>query len=142
MMIGLGAALIFVSHPLQTQAVTYLAQRVAVLATTFYLGALLCYAGSRLSGKRITAAGLLLISLLLAMAGVLTKENAVTIPLAILLFEVTFFRGDCAVGCCRSVWYLLPLVAAPLAMLGRIGFSTDLLGEVSRMTAEGGHRHG
>ena len=57
MLIGLGAALIFVSHPLQTQAVTYLAQRVAVLATTFYLGALLCYAGSRLSVKRITAAG-------------------------------------------------------------------------------------
>ena len=136
--IGLGAALIFVSHPLQSQAVTYLAQRVAVLATTFYLGALLCYAGSRLSGKRITAAMLLLISLLLAMAGVLTKENAITIPLAILLFEVTFFRGELRSRLLPMVWYLLPLVAAPMAMLGRIGFSTDLLGEVSRMTAEGG----
>lgn len=138
MMIGLGAALIFVSHPLQTQAVTYLAQRVAVLATTFYLGALLCYAGSRLSSKRITAAGMLLISLLLAVAGVLTKENAVTIPLAILLFEVTFFRGALLGRLLPMAWYLLPLVAAPLAMLGRIGFSTDMLGEVSRMTAEGG----
>lgn len=138
LMIGLGAALIFVSHPLQTQAVTYLSQRVAVLATSFYLGALLCYTGSRLSVNRINASGLLLISLLLAMAGVLTKENAVTVPLVILLFEVTFFRGELRSRLLPMVWYLLPLLAAPMAMLGRIGFSTDLLGEVSLMTAEGG----
>jgi Flp pilus assembly protein TadD len=138
MMIGLGAALIFVSHPLQTQAVTYLAQRVAVLATTFYLGALLCYAGSRLSARRSTAAALLLLSLLLAMAGILTKENAITVPLAIMLFEVTFFRGDLRRRLLPLAWYLLPLVAAPMAVIGRIGFSADLLGEVGRMTAEGG----
>jgi len=138
LLIGLGAAIIFVSHPLQTQAVTYLAQRVAVLATTFYLGALLCYAGSRLSGKRIIAAALLLISLLLAVAGVMTKENAVTVPLAVLLFEVTFFRGDLSRRLLPIFWYLLPLVTAPLIMLGRIGFSVDLLGDVSRLTAEGG----
>ena len=33
--IAFAAALIFVSHPIQTQAVTYIAQRVAVMATTF-----------------------------------------------------------------------------------------------------------
>lgn len=137
-LIGFGAALLFVSHPLQTQAVTYIAQRVAVLAAFFYLGALLCYAASRLSGKRTTAAALLCLSLLLAIAGVLTKENAVTIPAMILLFELTFFRGDWRSRLLPLGWYLLPLLIAPLLMLGRFGITADLLGEVSRMTAESG----
>ena len=70
------------------------------------------------------------------MAGVLTKENAVTVPLAILLFEVTFFQGALRSRLLPIIWYLLPLVAAPMMMLGRIGFSADLLGEVSRLTAD------
>jgi Flp pilus assembly protein TadD len=134
--IGFGAALIFVCHPLQTQAVTYIAQRVALLAAFFYLGALLCYAASRLSNKRLPAAILLGVSLLLAVAGVLAKENAVTIPLAILLFEMFFFRGELRSRLLPIAWYLLPLAAAPLVMLGRIGLSFDLLGEVGRLTAE------
>lgn len=137
-LIGFGAALLFVSHPLQTQAVTYLAQRVTVLATCFYLGALLCYAASRLSGTRTPAAALLGLSLLLAIAGVLSKENAVTVPLTILLFELTFFRGDWRRRLLPLGWYLLPLMAAPLLMLSRLGIATDLLGDVSRLTAESG----
>ncbi len=136
--IGFVAALIFVTHPLQTQAVTYLAQRVAVMATSFYLGALLCYAGSRLSSRRPAATGLLGLSLLLALAGVLAKENAVTIPLVILLFEVTFFRGELRSRLLPLVWYLLPLLAAPILLLGKIGFSADMLDEVGRLTAESG----
>jgi len=138
MAIGFGAAILFVTHPLQTQAVTYLTQRVAVMATFFYLGAVLCYGWSRLCRKRVNAAGLLGLSLLLAVAGVLSKENAVTIPLTILLFEMTFFRGELRRRFLQLAWYLLPLVVVPMFMLGRIGFSSDLLGAVSRMTAEGG----
>ncbi|MCA8920785.1 MAG: hypothetical protein KDD82_03185 [Planctomycetes bacterium] len=40
-------AVIFVAHPLQTQAVTYLAQRTESLCVTFYLLALGCYAAAR-----------------------------------------------------------------------------------------------
>ncbi len=45
--IALAAALIFVSHPIQTQAVTYIVQRMASLATLFYLAALLFYVYGR-----------------------------------------------------------------------------------------------
>lgn len=136
--IGFAAAVLFVAHPLQTQAVTYIVQRVAVMATFCYLGAVLCYGWSRFSRTAATGAGLLGLSLLLAVAGVLTKENAVTIPLTIVLFEMTFFRGEPRCRLVKLAWYLVPLVVVPVAMLGRIGFSADLLGAVSRMTAEGG----
>jgi len=49
--IPLFAALIFVAHPIQTQAVTYIVQRLASLATFFYLLALLAYIKSRLLSR-------------------------------------------------------------------------------------------
>lgn len=42
-------ALIFVSHPVQTQGVTYIIQRAASLAALFYISALAFYVKSRLS---------------------------------------------------------------------------------------------
>lgn len=136
--IGFGAALIFAAHPLQTQAVTYTAQRVAVLAASFYLGAVLSYGFSRISASRTLARPLLALSLLLTVAAVLTKENALTIPLAILLFELTFFTGSLRRRLVPVIWYLLPLFVLPVVLLWRTGISADLLGEVSRLTAEGG----
>lgn len=138
LLIGFCAAALFVTHPLQTQAVTYLAQRVAVMATFFYLGSVLCYGCSRLSRTPLAAAALLGLSLLLAVGGVLSKENAVTIPLAILLFEMTFFRGELGRRLLQLAWYLVPLIVVPMFMLGRIGFTSDMIGTLSRMTAEGG----
>ena len=46
--IALFSALLFVSHPLQTQAVTYIVQRFASLATFFYLLSLVMYIKGRL----------------------------------------------------------------------------------------------
>ncbi len=45
------AALIFCVHPVQTQAVTYISQRFASLATLFYLASLGCYVKARFSWK-------------------------------------------------------------------------------------------
>ena len=49
--IPLAAALLFVSHPIQTQAVTYIVQRLASLATLFYLLSLVMYITWRLRQK-------------------------------------------------------------------------------------------
>jgi protein O-mannosyl-transferase len=86
-------ALLFVSHPLATQSVTYIVQRFASLVTMFYLLSATLYMKARLTDKMTSAAWLMytgsLISALLAM---LTKENAFTLPPALLLFELFFFR--------------------------------------------------
>ena len=46
-LIALFAGLVFVSHPIQTEAVTYIWQRVASLAALFYLASLCLYVKSR-----------------------------------------------------------------------------------------------
>lgn len=90
------AALIFVLHPVQTQAVTYIAQRAASLAALFYLLSLYLYGQARtsqLAGKGKTAtAGLLLGALIAGLVGVFSKETALTLPFAIILYEVLFYR--------------------------------------------------
>ena len=83
------AALLFLTHPIQTQAVTYLWQRCASLTALFYLAALVCYLKARLGPSRWWYA-LALVSALLAM---FCKEIAVTLPGAIFLCEICFLNA-------------------------------------------------
>ena len=91
-------ALLFLVHPLQTQAVTYVIQRITVLAALFYLLAVFLYLKGRLIhikegwGKQaIIYYCLTFVSFILA---VLSKQIAVTIPLALLMVEFYFIRDE------------------------------------------------
>ena len=88
-LIALSTALMFVCHPLNTQAVTYISQRFASLATVFYLAALCLYIQGRLTAgrKRIIA---FVFSLLAAVLGMFTKQIVLTLPVMILLYEYCF----------------------------------------------------
>lgn len=88
--ISLLGALIFVCHPLQVNAVTYIVQRTASLAATFYFLAVLFFIKYRVSDK-IRHFVYMFIFILLAMY---TKENTITIPFMLLIIELMFFMGD------------------------------------------------
>jgi len=79
-------AAIFVAHPLQTQSVTYVVQRMASLSALFSLVSLLCWlAGrARAGGPRRWLWAAAFASWLLAL---LSKENAATLPAVVLLIE-------------------------------------------------------
>lgn len=90
-------ALFFVCHPIQTQAVTYIVQRLTSMTAMFYIAALVCYVRWRLLQPGGTPAGagkgllwycLSLGSIVLAMK---TKEISFTLPVVILLYECSFF---------------------------------------------------
>ena len=85
------ATLIWIVHPLQTQSVTYIMQRMNSLATLFYMLAFLCYLKARLSSNKIRwlCAIASFISGFLALG---SKEIAVTLPFFILLYEWMFFQ--------------------------------------------------
>ena len=93
---ALFTALLFVSHPLATQSVTYIVQRLASLATLFYLLSLALYVTGRLGednkDKRVFFfyAG----SILCAVLGMLTKEIVFTLPFALVLYEFSFIKTD------------------------------------------------
>ena len=75
-------ALLFLVHPVQTQAVTYIWQRATSLASFFYLGSLVFYIRARLKNSLWDYA----ICLLFAVLGMFTKEIVFTLPFAIALY--------------------------------------------------------
>jgi len=85
--------LLFVTHPLATQSVTYIAQRFASLATLFYLLSLILFVLGKLRQENKNIIRLLFGgSLISAILGMLTKEIVVTLPFVILLYDYCFLR--------------------------------------------------
>jgi hypothetical protein len=86
-------ALIWLVHPLQTQSVAYLVQRMNCQAAMFFILSMLFFVKFRLAtgtrGKRRLLAGCILAGLL----AVCTKPIAATLPVFIILYEWYFFQN-------------------------------------------------
>ncbi len=160
-LIALFSALIFVSHPIQTQAVTYIVQRFTSLATLFYLFSLVMYIKFRihdtrymiqdkksknpescimhrasepkLHAKRYALYAISLISAILAMK---TKEIAFTLPIIIALYEFMFFDGNSK----KRIIFLIPLLLTmfiiPLSLIGIDKPIGDAIGELREAAQE------
>lgn len=83
--------LIWLVHPVNTQAVTYIVQRMTSLAALFYLACLLVFVLWR-SGRLRGWLAWPVIGLGFILA-ILTKEHTVTLPAALLLLDAAFFSG-------------------------------------------------
>lgn len=88
------AALTWAVHPVQTNAVTYVVQRMTVMAGLFSTVSLLFYAlgrtRTRSSGGRLL---LFLVSLGCGVLAVFSKENSAMLPLLLLGYEYWFLGG-------------------------------------------------
>jgi protein O-mannosyl-transferase len=114
--IPLLVALLFVVHPLQTQAVTYIAQRFTSLSTLFYFATLLLYISARTArapARRWSCYGL---ALLFAIVGMKTKEIAFTLPFMLLLYELFFLDG----GKRQRLLWLTPFFLTLLVIPGTL----------------------
>jgi len=113
--LSLASGLLFVAHPIQTQAVTYIVQRFTSLATLFYLLSLVLFIKARLYNleeKRFYAPSHLACycgSLLAAFLAMKTKEITITLPAIILLYEFCFFSTSLR-ELTKKLPYLTPLL--------------------------------
>lgn len=98
-------ALIFLCHPLQTQGVTYIIQRAVSLGTFFYLTAFLSYLKFRESRRHL----FWFLSAALYIAALSCKENTVTLPFVLFIFELVLFRS----GLKDTLRRLFPLLLLP-----------------------------
>jgi tetratricopeptide (TPR) repeat protein len=138
--IALFSGLLFVSHPIQTQAVTYIVQRFASLATLFYLLSMVLYVKCRLYGAlNSKSIALYALSLALAVLAMKTKEMAFTLPIMIALYEFLFFGGSLK----KRFLYLLPLALTmliiPLTLFGvdrPLGEVIGGVGEAARLQSD------
>lgn len=134
-------ALVFVVHPIQTQAVTYIVQRMTSMAGMFYLLALVLYVQARLrmegcgtrdggrTGGLLAVLALLAGATLSAVLAMKTKEIAFTLPLAVVLYEVFFFFGSWKkrLFCLLPILATLPIVPLSVMATNRLLVSTGEL---------------
>jgi len=114
--ISLLAALLWAINPIQTQAITYIVQRMAALAAMFYILAMYLYIMARMSDNSAKRNLLFFSCFLSAVCAFASKENAVTLPITLLLAEFLFFQ-DLSRKKIRNLFWGAMLTAG-LAMAG------------------------
>jgi len=120
-LVALFTALLFVCHPIQTEAVTYIIQRLTSLAAMFYLLSIVLYIKWRLciieNPLRRTKARIFYVTTLtVTCCAMLTKENTFTLPITIALYEFIFFQGDLKKRVLFLTPVLLTMLIIPLAL--------------------------
>ena len=91
--ISILVAFLWAINPIQTQAITYIVQRMASMCGMFYILSIFCYVQARLARIFSLSQVLLFVACGLGfLAAFLSKENAVMLPIALLLIEAVFFQ--------------------------------------------------
>jgi tetratricopeptide (TPR) repeat protein len=137
-LMALFAALIFVVHPIQTQAVTYTSQRYASMAAMFYMGAVLFYLKARIiqrgleskgqrakktpgamaapvteqasqSALRLRFSAYFVLSVFCGMLALFSKQNTASLPGAILLVEYLFIDRTWQ-GWKKKIRWIAPII--------------------------------
>lgn len=119
----LGVALLFATHPLQTQAVTYVTQRMASLAALFFLLACYLYCRGRETGPDDERLGPRFYiwygcAILAGFLAVQTKQNTAVLPVAIFLIERWFLNRETVRPISLKIQVLLaaPFMVAPFVV--------------------------
>jgi len=85
-------AAVWMVHPLQTQSVSYIVQRMNSLAAMFYILSILLYARFRLSRQQRNKWWLFSGCILSGVLALASKQIAATLPVFIIAYEWYFFR--------------------------------------------------
>ncbi len=128
------AALIWAIHPIQTNAVTYIVQRMTTMAALFTLAALYCYLRGRLAEVAWHCWGWFAVALLAGGLALLSKENGAILPVLVASYEI-FFLADSGQG---IAWRrLLPWLGVAVLLLGLL--AVLYLGEDFLVTIQHGY---
>ena len=109
--------------PVQTNAVTYLVQRMTSLATLFYLISLTFYLQARFcqrkEGTSAKVVGFYFIAVVSALGSFSSKEISATLPVIILILEILFFTPDLFwhIVKRKKIFWLLTAVAVITGLL-------------------------
>ena len=118
------AAVIWLAHPLQTQSVTYVIQRMNSMATMFYILAMLLYVIARLSVSKRKKIFFFVGCAVSGLAGFWSKEIVITLPFFILLYEF-YFLQDLDINWFKSKPFIF---TATIIILGAIILAGQKLG--------------
>jgi hypothetical protein len=124
------SAILWAVNPIQTQAVTYIVQRMASLAAMFYIMGIYFYLKMRLTtpgSKRFFFIAGCVLSFVLALG---SKENTVTFPIALVIIEILFFQDLSNKNIRKKVTAALAIVGVSMVAILAILYINGNISEV------------
>ena len=121
--VSLISGIFFLVHPVQTEAVTLVVQRITSLTTSFFLLSIFCYVKARLlynDGSNQSKNKYLLyfvFSLLFCILAMKTKEISFTLPVVLIVYECFFFDGPYRIKAFFLLPFLFTLLIIPLSLI-------------------------
>lgn len=126
--LAFASALLFAVHPVQTNVVTYLTQRMASIATFWYLLSALLFVVWR---KRCNRGWLLYAGALAASAaGMFSKEICFTLPVMLVIIEMLFFRASPGARLGMLTPFLATMAIIPIQIARIVAPSAETLPSV------------
>lgn len=136
--IALLSAALWAVNPIQTQAITYIVQRMAAMAAMFYLMGIAFYLKGRLSEGTLKSRSKYFIGAFAAFVmATLSKENAVMWPAAIVLVETVFFQD---LSDPRRRKRFIGALLGSVIIVGLISFFIFMNGDMNAITQMYGNR--
>ncbi len=115
--IALLAAVLWAINPVQTQAVTYIVQRMASMAAMFTIMSMFFYLKGRISKDRRKAVLHFSACAVFGLMAFGSKENAAMLPFSLLLFDLFLIQGFSRKNILRSFYIFLLLIIVPLILM-------------------------
>jgi tetratricopeptide (TPR) repeat protein len=97
---------IFALHPIQTQSIVYIYQRLASLAALFYLSSIFFFLKFKMSSESKKRNQYLISMIISIVLGMFTKENFYSIPLMLITINIFFFNSYLK----QQIKYLVPFI--------------------------------
>lgn len=129
--VALLGAVLWATSPIQVTSVTYIVQRMASMAGMFFIVSLFSYMMGRISLGLFRKILYFSVCFLSGLLSILSKENAVVLPLVIILYEIFLIQGVAWENFRKYMFYcVLPLVivfilffvlSSPLSILSGYG---------------------
>lgn len=120
--LALCIATLWVVHPIQTQAVTYVYQRIESMMAFFFIASFYCFVRSQSSAHEKRW---LIGSVACALASVMCKESGVAIPPLVLLYDVVF-ASDSWRDAARSRYrYYIALLLTYVPLLALLAYQSQ-----------------
>lgn len=127
--IAVTATLFWALNPLQTQAITYIVQRMASMAALFSLLAIYFYLQGRICISIRQRQLFFTASALSYLLAILSKENSVILPLTIPILEVFFFQTKLSKTILKKLCYSL-LTGILVSILAAVALQPDIIDRI------------
>jgi len=114
--VALLATVFWAINPIQTQAITYIVQRMASMAGMFYIMSIYFYLKGRTSTSKLSILSYYFFCFVAAVFAFGSKENAAMLPISIFFFDLFIIQGLTKENIKKNSLILFILLLIPLAL--------------------------